>query len=107
MRDAPALAIIPNLVDKGAKIRAHDPQGVEEAKKLLPSQIEYCDDLYETVSGADALVLLTEWNAYRGLDFNRVKDRMNANVVIDLRNVYEPEAMRSNGFVYSCIGRDY
>ena len=106
MRDSPSLAIIPNLVDKGATIQAHDPQGMEEAKKLLPSQVEYCDDIYDTVNGADAVVLMTEWNAYRGLDFDRLKERMNSNVFIDLRNVYEPETMRSKGFAYTCIGRD-
>ena len=106
MRDAPSLAIIPNLVDKGARIQAHDPQGVDEAKHLLPDQVEYCEDIYDTVNGADAVVLLTEWNAYRGLDFDRLQDRMNANVFIDLRNVYEPETMRRKGFAYSCIGRE-
>ena len=106
MRDSPSLAIIPNLVDKGATIQAHDPQGMEEAKKLLPSQVVYCDDIYDTVNGADAVVLMTEWNAYRGLDFDRLKERMNSNVFIDLRNVYEPETMRSKGFAYTCIGRE-
>ena len=107
MRDAPSLAIIPNLVDKGARIQAHDPQGVDEARHLLPDQVEYCKDIYDTVSGADAVVLLTEWNAYRGLDFDRLKKRMNSNVFVDLRNVYEPETMREQGFAYSCIGREY
>lgn len=106
MRDSPSLAIIPNLVDKGARIRAHDPQGIEEARHLLPSQVEYFDDLYEAVAGADAVVLMTEWNEYRGLDFDQVKEKMNDNIFIDLRNVYEPEMMRTNGFVYTCIGRD-
>ena len=106
MRDAPSLAIIPNLVDKGARIQAHDPQGVDEARHLLPDQVEYCEDIYDTVKGADAVVLLTEWNAYRGLDFDRLKARMNSNIFIDLRNVYEPETMRSKGFAYSCIGRE-
>ncbi|MGB5258888.1 MAG: UDP-glucose/GDP-mannose dehydrogenase family protein [Gammaproteobacteria bacterium] len=106
MRDSPSLAIIPNLVDKGANIQAHDPQGVEEARRLLPAQVEYCDDIYDTVNGADAVVLLTEWNAYRGLDFDRLKERMNSNVFIDLRNVYEPKTMRSKGFAYTCIGRE-
>jgi UDPglucose 6-dehydrogenase len=106
MRDSPSLAIIPNLIDKGATIRAHDPQGVEEAKNLLPDTVEYCDDVYTAAKGADAIVLMTEWNEYRGLDFDRIKGAMNSNVFVDLRNVYEPDTMRSKGFTYTCIGRD-
>jgi UDPglucose 6-dehydrogenase len=105
MRDAPALAIIPNLVDKGATIRAHDPQGVNEAKKLLPGQVGYFDDVYETARGADAIVLLTEWNEYRGLDFSRLGELMRGNTFIDLRNVYERQYASDNGFDYYCIGR--
>ena len=105
MRDSPSLAIIPNLIDKGATVRAHDPQGIEEAKKLLPEEVEYFDDIYEAITGADALVLMTEWNEYRGLDFERLRQQMKGTVFVDLRNVYEPVAMRNNGFTYTCIGR--
>ncbi len=105
MRDAPALAILPALADKGATIRAHDPQGVEEARPLLPNSITYIDDIYETLENADAVVLMTEWNAYRGLDMNEVKKRMKGSAFIDLRNVYEPESMKEQGFEYVCIGR--
>jgi len=105
MRDSPSLAIIPNLVDKGATIRAHDPQGVEEAKKLLPAKVQYFDDVYEMFSGADACVLMTEWNEYRGLDFGSIKSKMAGNVFIDLRNVYEKTQMLGNGFIYYCVGR--
>ncbi len=105
MRDAPSLAILPNLVDKGAIIRAHDPQGMQEAKNLLPDKITYCDDLYETFKGADAVVLITEWNEFRNLDFERVKQLMKGNVFVDLRNVYEPVVMRESGFQYVCVGR--
>jgi UDPglucose 6-dehydrogenase len=105
MRDAPALAILPTLLEKGAVVRAHDPQGVEEAKKVLPSGIEYCADSYETLTGADAVVLLTEWNAYRGLDLDRVKALMRGDVFVDLRNVYEPRRMREAGFRYDSVGR--
>ena len=105
MRDSPALAILPALADKGATVRAHDPQGVEEAKPLLPDSITYVDDIYETLEDADAVVLMTEWNAYRGLDMNEVKKRMKGNAFIDLRNVYEPEAMKEAGFEYICVGR--
>ncbi len=105
MRDSPALAILPALADKGAIIRAHDPQGVEEAKPLLPNSITYVDDIYETLEDADAVVLMTEWNAYRGLDMSEVKRQMKGNAFIDLRNVYEPESMKERGFNYICIGR--
>jgi UDPglucose 6-dehydrogenase len=105
MRDSPALAILPNLVDKGATIRAHDPQGVEEAKKLLPEKVQYFDDVYEMLRGADACVLMTEWNEYRGLDPERIRELMAGNVFVDLRNVYEHSVMRACGFAYSCVGR--
>ncbi len=105
MREAPALAILPALMEKGAAIRAHDPQGMDEARRLFPAGITYCGDVYEAVEGADAVVLLTEWNAYRGLDIPRVKRLMRGKVFVDLRNVYEPERLREAGFDYSCIGR--
>ena len=105
MREAPSLAILPALTDRGAHVKAHDPQGANEAKTLLPPCIQYCDDIYETVRGADAIVLMTEWNQYRALDLKKVKDIMNGNVFLDLRNVYEPAAMNDAGFAYVCIGR--
>jgi UDPglucose 6-dehydrogenase len=105
MRDSPSLAIIPNLVDKGATVRAHDPQGVEEAMKLLPSQVEYFDDIYAMVEDADAIVLMTERNEYRGLDFNRIRESMRGTVFVDLRNVYEHGSMKEHGFEYTCVGR--
>jgi UDPglucose 6-dehydrogenase len=105
MRESPALAILPALVDKGAKVRAHDPQGMDEARPLLPEAIEYCDEIYATVEGADAVVLMTEWNAYRGLDMQRLREAMAGDVFLDLRNVYEPRDMRALGFDYHCVGR--
>jgi len=105
MRDSPALAIIPNLIDKGAVIHAHDPQGVKEARQLLPEQVKYFDDIFTAVSGADIIVLMTEWNEYRGLDLARLKQLMKGEAFVDLRNVYEPERMRDLGFRYTCIGR--
>lgn len=105
MRDAPALAILPGLIDKGATIRAHDPKGVDEAKHLLPSSVIYCEDVMETLIEADAIVLMTEWNTYRGLNLDKLKAAMKGNTFIDLRNVYEAEQMQKAGFVYSCVGR--
>lgn len=105
MRDAPALSILPPLCDKGAVIRAHDPQGMHEAKALLPASIEYFDDAYEAIAGADAVVLMTEWNEYRGLNMAKIIELMQGKAFVDLRNVYEPEAMTAAGFDYVGVGR--
>lgn len=105
MRDAPALAILPPLMEKGAKVRAHDPQGMHEAKALLPDGVTYADGPYAALEGADALVLLTEWNAYRGLDLERVREVMNGKVFVDLRNVYERASVEALGFEYHGVGR--
>lgn len=105
MRDSPALSIIPNLLEQGAVIQAHDPEGMEEAKKQLPENTRFCEDVHTTVRDADAIVLLTEWNEYRGLNPKRLLSEMKGNIFVDLRNVYEPEVMRNAGFSYTCIGR--
>ncbi len=105
MRDSPSLAILPALVDKGAIIKAHDPEGMAEAKALLPHSIQYMDSIEAAVSGADAIVLMTEWNQYRGLDLAKTKSLMRGKVFVDLRNVYEPELMARHGFDYTCVGR--
>jgi UDPglucose 6-dehydrogenase len=105
MREAPALAILPPLVEAGATVRAHDPQASEQAARLLPDSISYHQDIYDTLEGADALVLMTEWNAYRGMDLDEVLQRMSGRVFVDLRNVYEPDAMRAQGFEYVGVGR--
>jgi len=105
MREAPALTILPKLLENGALVRAHDPQGMREAKSLLPDSIEYFDDIYDTIKGVDAVILLTEWNAYRGLDLEHIRGIMKGNVFLDLRNVYEREQMTKAGFDYYCVGR--
>ena len=107
MRDAPAVTIIPALLERGARINAHDPKGMDEARKVLPEDVEYHPDIYQTVKGADAVVLLTEWNVYRGLDLERLRKSMRGNVFVDLRNVYEPTAMIAAGFDYVCVGREH
>jgi UDPglucose 6-dehydrogenase len=104
MRDSPSLSILPPLTEAGATIRAFDPEGMDEAKKLLPD-LDYCGDAYQAIEGADALVLLTEWNEFRGLDLERVKTLLRAPIVIDLRNIYQPQDMVDAGFVYHSIGR--
>lgn len=105
MRDAPALSILPGLIEKGARIRVHDPQGMREARALLPEEVIFCDGPYDTIENAEAVVLMTEWNAYRGLDLKQVRDRMRGNTFIDLRNVYEPADMEPAGFNYVGVGR--
>src|SRR5438093_5419476 len=104
MRDAPSLAILPRLVAAGARIQAFDPEGMAEAQKLLPDLV-YCRDAYQAMSGADALVLLTEWNEFRGLDLGRVERLLASPLVIDLRNIYQPEEMAAAGLSYVSIGR--
>jgi UDPglucose 6-dehydrogenase len=104
MRESPSLSILPLLIEAGATIRAFDPEGMGEAKKLLP-ELDYCGDAYQALEGADALVLLTEWNEFRALDLARVRRLLRAPVVIDLRNIYQPDEMTAAGFVYHSIGR--
>ena len=107
VRDAPALAILPCLTERGARIRATDPRGIAEARALLPDAVEYAEDVWEALDGADAVVLLTEWNVYRGLDLQEARRRMRGRVFVDLRNVYEPDQMRALGFDYTCVGREW
>ena len=106
MRESPALDIVPALIAKGATVHAFDPEAMNEAKKLLPSQgLTFCKDAYETMTGADALVILTEWNEFRSLDFGEVKKRLKKPILVDLRNIYSPAEMAAAGMDYSCIGR--
>ena len=106
MRDSPSLDIIPMLKEAGATIRAHDPEGMEEAKKLLGDEdIVYCTGPYDAAENADAIVIVTEWDAYRALDLNRLGELAPSKILVDLRNVYRPEALRASGFTYKSIGR--
>jgi UDPglucose 6-dehydrogenase len=104
MREAPSIPLVTGLLDLGAKVRAHDPVGMDQARKELPD-IEYCDDPYACVKGADAMVVVTEWVQYRTLDLERLKREMARPVVVDLRNIYRPEDMAALGFVYESVGR--
>lgn len=104
MRDAPSLDIVPALMAAGAVVTAYDPEGRHEAEKLLPG-LTFAAGAYNCVDGADALVILTEWDEFRALDLARVKSLMRGNTVIDLRNIYRSDAMKANGFAYSGIGR--
>jgi UDPglucose 6-dehydrogenase len=104
MRAAPSLDIIPALQAAGAKVRAYDPAGIVEAEKLL-SGVEFTSGPYLCAEGADALVIITEWNEFRALDTKRLKEIMTGDVVVDLRNIYSPDDMRSRGFNYVSVGR--
>ena len=104
MRDSPSLDIIPALLAAGAKVRAHDPEGMDEARKMLPG-VEFCEDAYDALDDADALAIITEWNAYRALDLPRVKSLLKAPVLVDMRNIYDPGTMGEMGFTYISIGR--
>ena len=104
MRDAPSVEILQGLLSRGAKIRAYDPAAMPKAEKILP-QAQMCGSEYEACEGADALVIVTEWNQFRMLDLDRVKSLLLDPVVVDLRNVYEPDPMRAAGFRYTCVGR--
>src|SRR6056297_793412 len=104
MRDAPSLTIVPALVGGGAKVRVVDPQGEREGRTLLPG-VEWQEDPYEAVQGADLLVLLTEWNEFRALDLVRLRQGMTSPLMADLRNIYSPEDAHAAGFAYVSIGR--
>ncbi len=104
MRESPSLDILPMLIEAGAKVVAHDPAAMTAAAPLLPG-VEMAATAYEALAGADAAVLITEWNEYRALDLARVKGMMKRPVFVDLRNVYPPQEMRDAGFTYSSIGR--
>ncbi len=104
LRDSPSLAIVPALMGQGADVRAFDPQGMEEAKEMMPG-VTWCDNAYDAIDGSDVLAIVTEWNEFRALDLSRIKDLMNDAVMVDLRNIYNPDEMVAAGFDYHCIGR--
>jgi len=105
MRDAPALVVLPELAAAGAELRAYDPEGMEQARPMLPAGVHYTTSALNAALGADAVVLLTEWNEFRALSPERLRASMRGNVLLDFRNVYDPAAMRAAGFEYFSIGR--
>ncbi len=105
MRDAPSLPLISGLVSRGAVIQAYDPEAMNAARLLLPAAVQLMPDAAQALTGADALVLITEWNEFRALAPARMKELMRGQVVVDLRNVFDPIALRAAGFIYSGIGR--
>ena len=106
MRDSPSLSILPALLNAGANIRAFDPAGMREAAKLMPN-VAYCDNEYTAIADADALIILTEWNEFRALDFARMRQLLKRPLIFDFRNIYEPAEMAKLGFDYYSIGRKF
>jgi len=105
MRDSASITIIQALVDQGCQIRAYDPEGMENAKPLLPNDIVFSQNAYEAAKGADCVVIVTEWHEFRALDLGRLKSLMNEPVLVDLRNIYRRSEVSRHGFRYACIGR--
>ena len=105
MRDSPAIAVAQTLTDAGVEVAAYDPEGMELAKPLMPD-VTMCADPYEAIENADAVAIVTEWDAFRALDLDRVKSLAKAAVMVDLRNIYRPDDMRERGFAYTSIGRE-
>jgi UDPglucose 6-dehydrogenase len=105
MRDSPSIAIAQALTDAGVEVAAFDPEGMDQARPLMP-EVEMCADPYAAIEGADAVAIVTEWDAFRALDFARIKRLAKAPVLVDLRNIYRPADVRASGFAYSSIGRD-
>lgn len=104
MRDSPSLVIVPRLIEAGATVRAFDPVGMDEAKKLIDGPV-WCEDAYDASEDADVVAILTEWNEFRALDMSRLKASMTQPVMVDLRNIYRPEEMQEAGFEYVSVGR--
>ncbi len=103
MRDAPSLVIVPHLQAAGATIRGYDPEGRGEAARHL--DLDFRDDAYDALNGADGVVILTEWNEFRALDLAKVKDLLKTPLMVDLRNIYRPAQMAQAGFRYVSVGR--
>jgi UDPglucose 6-dehydrogenase len=106
MRDSPSVPIVYALLEHGIRVKVYDPVAMDEAKKVLNgSSIQYCSNSYEVAEGADALVFVTEWNQFRKLDMEKMKDLLKNPIIVDLRNIYDPQTMRSMGFTYIGVGR--
>lgn len=105
LREAPSITIISELLDKGSTVKVYDPIAMDNMKKLYNFRIEYCNDEYEACKGSDCVVLLTEWNQFRRLNLDRIKESLKTPIFLDLRNVYEPQEMKKNGFIYEGVGR--
>jgi UDPglucose 6-dehydrogenase len=105
MREAPAIPIIEGLLARGAKVQAYDPEAMHVARQLFGTKITYAKNAYRALVGADALLIVTEWNEFREPDFTKMKKTMKQPIIFDGRNLYQPEQLRELGFTYSSIGR--
>jgi UDPglucose 6-dehydrogenase len=105
MRDSPSVPIVGRLVEDGASIRAFDPAGIEQARPLMPETVIYARDALDAAAGADILLVVTEWNEFRAIAPDRLREAMRGDLIVDLRNMYDPVAMRASGFRYQSIGR--
>jgi len=105
MRDSPSIPLIQALVREGARVKAFDPEAMVNARQYLPAEVEFCTDSYEAAAGADALVIVTEWNQFRSLHMERIRSTLKNPTVVDLRNIYDPQRMKDQGFEYSSVGR--
>jgi UDPglucose 6-dehydrogenase len=105
MRESSSIPLVSALVESGAKVQAFDPVAMDNAREILPDGVEYCKDSYDAADGADAMIIVTEWNQFRSLDMERVRSLLRQPVVVDLRNLYDPTRMKEQGFKYSSVGR--
>jgi UDPglucose 6-dehydrogenase len=105
MRESSSIPLVSALVEDGARVKAFDPVAMDNAREILPDEVEYCEDSYDAADGADAMIIVTEWNQFRSLDMERVRSSLRHPVVVDLRNLYDPQRMKDQGFRYSSVGR--
>jgi UDPglucose 6-dehydrogenase len=105
MRESPALVLIDQLLEAGARVTAHDPVAIDEARRRLDNRISFAETSYDALKDADALVIVTDWNEYRHPDFERIRDTLRRPIVIDGRNLYDPPRMAKFGITYLSIGR--
>jgi UDPglucose 6-dehydrogenase len=105
MRDSSSIPLVTALVEGGATVKAFDPVAMENARGMLPETVQYCGDSYDAAEGADAMIIVTEWNQFRSLDMERIRSSLKQPVVVDLRNLYDPKRMKDQGFLYSSVGR--
>jgi UDPglucose 6-dehydrogenase len=107
MRDAPSLDLARWLIERGVKVKGYDPVSMTAAGPLMPRDVKFAEDPYDLADGCDAIILVTEWNEFKQLDFDRIRQSMKTPILIDGRNVHEPETMRALGFAYRGVGRGY
>jgi UDPglucose 6-dehydrogenase len=105
VRESPAIDIVRMVLERGALVHVHDPQALQNAKQVLGDAVVYFEDMYEAMEHCDALVILTEWNCYRNIDLDKVSSSLRGRVILDARNVLDPERAKEKGFLYEGVGR--